>query len=173
MPGQSSLTAMHPPSCLPAGLLPRNARAKGLTRYPATGLMMLGMRASEAATQAQVNPQTLRYYERLGLIPEPDRTASGYRSYPHETVNRVRFIKRAQAVGFSLADVETLLHLDSGQPTDCGAARELALRKAIELEQRIREMSAMRDALGRFVAECDAARAPGSCPLINELSQEA
>jgi Hg(II)-responsive transcriptional regulator len=128
------------------------------------------MRTSEAAASAQVNPQTLRYYERRGLIAKPERTGSGYRAYPDEAVNRVRFIKRAQAVGFSLTDIEVLLHLDSGRATDCRAAQDLAEAKVAELERRIHEMTAMRDTLRRFVTECDTARPPGACPMISELS---
>lgn len=127
------------------------------------------MRAGEAAAGADVNPQTLRYYERRGLIPEPERTPSGYRSYPDETVSRVRFIKAAQAVGFSLDEVQVLLHLEAGRVTDCAAAQQLAQQKVDELERQILGMTAMRDTLRRFVTECDSARPPGACPLISEL----
>jgi MerR family transcriptional regulator, mercuric resistance operon regulatory protein len=74
------------------------------------------MRTGEVALQAQVNAQTLRYYERRGLLPEPQRTRSGYRAYTPDAVRVVRFVKRAQQLGFTLDDIEDLLHLSEGGP---------------------------------------------------------
>jgi len=74
------------------------------------------VRTSEVAAQAQVNTQTLRYYERRGLLPEPERTNSGYRAYTPDAVRVVRFVKRAQQLGFTLDDIEDLLHLADGGP---------------------------------------------------------
>ncbi|MGH9075039.1 MAG: MerR family transcriptional regulator, partial [Acidimicrobiales bacterium] len=75
------------------------------------------MRSSEVAVAAGVNVQTLRYYERRGLLSEPDRLGSGYRAYGPEAVRVVRFVKRAQALGFSLEEVESLLELAAGGPS--------------------------------------------------------
>jgi DNA-binding transcriptional MerR regulator len=75
------------------------------------------VKTSEVAAQAQVNAQTLRYYERRGLLPEPVRTASGYRDYGDDAVRVVRFVKRAQQLGFTLNDIEDLLHLAGVVPT--------------------------------------------------------
>ncbi|HSS23314.1 MAG TPA: MerR family transcriptional regulator, partial [Mycobacterium sp.] len=77
------------------------------------------MRTSEVAAQAHVNTQTLRYYERRGLLSEPARTQSGYRDYTSDAVRVVRFVKRAQQLGFTLDDIEDLLHLAAGGPTAC------------------------------------------------------
>jgi Hg(II)-responsive transcriptional regulator len=130
------------------------------------------MRTSELAARAGVNPQTLRYYERRGLLPPPARTPSGYREFDEAAVSRMQFIKRAQSVGFSLAEVETLLHLSAGQPTDCHGARELATVKISELDQRIRDLRSVRRLLDRFVEQCDEATEPGHCPMLAELSED-
>ncbi|GEL17001.1 hypothetical protein PA7_08380 [Pseudonocardia asaccharolytica DSM 44247 = NBRC 16224] len=79
------------------------------------------------AARARVNPQTLQYYERRGLLPEPDRSSSGYRAYGPQAVRIVRFIKRAQQLGFALDDVESLLHLAEGGPDSCDAVRAMAV----------------------------------------------
>jgi DNA-binding transcriptional MerR regulator len=122
------------------------------------------------AEQAQVNPQTLRYYERRGLLPEPARSASGYRAYPLEAVQVVRFIKRAQDLGFALADVEVLLHLAEGGPASCEAVRSLATDKIADLDARIAALQAMRGALGRLVETCHQPRAQRECPILHEIT---
>ena len=128
------------------------------------------MRTSELATRVGLNPQTLRYYERRGLLPPPERTPSGYREFDEAAVRRLQFIKRAQSVGFTLAEVETLLHLSAGQQTDCRGARDLAEVKIAELDQRIRDLRSVRRLLDRFVEQCDESTEPGGCPMLAELS---
>lgn len=92
------------------------------------------MRSAEVAAEAGVNVQTLRYYERRGLLAEPERLDSGYRAYGPEAVRIVRFVKRAQGLGFSLEEVESMLELASGGPASCKAARELAKQKIAQLD---------------------------------------
>src|SRR3546814_15766621 len=95
------------------------------------------MRSSEPAQRASVNTETLRYYERRGLLQPPPRTPGGYRDYPPAAVELLRFIKRAQELGFTLDEVEELLHLNAGGPDSCDAARELAQsRRADRSEER-------------------------------------
>jgi DNA-binding transcriptional MerR regulator len=130
------------------------------------------MRTGEVAAQAGVNIQTLRYYERRGLLPEPPRRASGYRVYGLETVGIVRFIKRAQELGFSLEDVEALFALMTGGPDDCDQVRRLALGRIGELERRIADLRAVRDSLDRLVATCHRPRAERHCPLLRALGCE-
>ena len=132
------------------------------------------MRIGEVASQAGVNIETLRYYERRGLLPEPDREASGYRRYQDESVRVVRFIKRAQELGFSLADIEELLRLADGGPASCREVRELAAAKIAEVERRIESLEAMRRSLVALVKTCHR-RAPSSreCPLIESIEESA
>ncbi|TCN44844.1 Hg(II)-responsive transcriptional regulator [Kribbella orskensis] len=127
------------------------------------------MRTSELAHQAGVNTETLRYYERRGLLTEPPRTPGGYRDYPAATVDLLRFIKRAQELGFTLDEVEELLHLDTGGPDRCDAARALAEHRRVDLEQRIRDLQRMHDSLADLVATCELPRADRSCALLDVI----
>jgi len=127
------------------------------------------VRTSELAAQAAVNPQTLRYYERRGLLAEPVRSPSGYRAYPDEAVRRVRFIKRAQELGFTLAEVETLLHLAEGGPENCDKVRALAEEKIANLRRRIADLQALQGGLTRLIATCELPRAQRECPILREL----
>jgi DNA-binding transcriptional MerR regulator len=124
------------------------------------------------AARARVNPQTLRYYERRGLLPEPERLGSAYRANDSEAVRIVRFIKRAEDLGFSLDDVETLLHLADGAPVGCDAARELAAEKIGDLETKIADLRAMPGALARLVETCEQPRDRRECPILAELSTD-
>ena len=116
-----------------------------------------------------MNPQTLRYYERRGLLDEPVRSAGGYRSYPPEAVRRVRFIKRAQELGFTLAEVETLLDLAAGGPDSCDAVRALATKKITDVRRRIADLRLLEAGLSRLVATCDLPRGQRECPILHEL----
>jgi Hg(II)-responsive transcriptional regulator len=124
------------------------------------------MRSSQVAAKAGVNIQTLRYYERRGLLPEPERSDSGYRAYDAQAVRTVRFVKRAQQLGFSLEDIDGLLELAAGGPTSCDAARTVATEKVAELEAKIASLSAMRDSLNQLVATCDRTPNKRDCPLL-------
>jgi Hg(II)-responsive transcriptional regulator len=127
------------------------------------------VRTSEVAAQAHVNTQTLRYYERRGLLPEPARTQSGYRDYTSDAVRVVRFVKRAQQLGFSLDDIEDLLHLAAAGATACDEARTLARTRIADLQQRIQELAGTRDALARLVDTCDKPRAERDCPILQDI----
>ena len=131
------------------------------------------MRISEAAEQAGVNIQTLRYYERRGLVTEPDRSRSGYRSYTVEDVRTVRFIKHAQELGFTLSDIEILLGLAAGEPKSCNAVRALATNKIEELDRKIVMLQSMRHALSRLARTCDRPRQRRECPLLAALAEAA
>jgi DNA-binding transcriptional MerR regulator len=121
------------------------------------------------AAGAAVNPQTLRYYERRGLLPEPVRSPGGYRAYPAEAVRRVRFIKRAQDLGFTLVEVASLLDLVEGGPDSCDQARVMALEKIADLERRIADLQALRAGLARLVATCERPRGQRECPIMHQL----
>lgn len=129
------------------------------------------MRTSELAGQAGVNTETLRYYERRGLLTEPPRTPGGYRDYPPPTVDLLRFIKRAQQLGFTLTEIEELLHLDTGGPASCDAARSLAEHRLADLAQRIQDLQRMHDSLTNLVATCDLPRANRTCALLEAIPE--
>jgi MerR family mercuric resistance operon transcriptional regulator len=127
------------------------------------------MRIGELAAEAAVNIQTLRYYERVGLLPKPGRRSSGYRAYDPHTVHRVRFIKRAQELGFTLAEIGELLALRERSENAC---REVELRASATLAriaEKIRDLEIMRGALTEYVTACRGGRPLGDCPLLRAL----
>jgi Hg(II)-responsive transcriptional regulator len=130
------------------------------------------VRTSELAERAGVNPQTLRYYERRGLLASPRRSTSGYREYPADALARLRFIKRARALGFSLDEAEELLHLAGGGPAACDAARELAAARLADIEARVADLARMRDSLAELVTRCDLPRADRACTLLQTLHEQ-
>ncbi|MGH3197639.1 MAG: MerR family DNA-binding protein [Streptosporangiaceae bacterium] len=129
------------------------------------------MRTSEVAGRAGVNTQTLRYYERRGLLAEPPRSAAGYRDYPVTAVELLRFVKRAQELGFTLAEIEGMLHLAEGGPDSCERARALAEAHAAELDRKIADLRRMRASLTELIATCERPRADRSCPLLAALDR--
>lgn len=128
------------------------------------------LRTAEVAEQAGVNVETLRFYERKGILPEPPRRASGYREYPPETVERVRFIKRAQELGFSLKEISDLLELRLARQSKAGRVRKVAEAKLEEIEHKIRDLEAMKRSLTELLCACDGQKPIASCPIIETLS---
>jgi MerR family mercuric resistance operon transcriptional regulator len=122
------------------------------------------------ATEGGVNVETIRYYQRRGLLEEPAKPVGGYRNYPKETVKRVRFIKRAQALGFSLEEVAELLLLDVAD--GCAKSCDLADRKLAVIDQKMAELAEMRRQLAKLMALCDKKLRRGTCPIIKALQRE-
>jgi DNA-binding transcriptional MerR regulator len=129
------------------------------------------MRTGEVAARAGVNIQTLRYYERRGLLGRAPRTAAGYRRYPGDAVLVVRFIKRAQELGFSLDEVGELLRLRCVSDARRRSARGLAVAKIGDIESKIRQLEAMRTALAHLVSACCDDRA-AECPILEALEED-
>ena len=122
------------------------------------------------ADEAGVNVETIRYYQRRGLMPEPDKPAQGYRRYDATTVKRVRFIKRARALGFTLEEIGGLLKLDEAHA--CAETRELASHKLQTIETKLADLVAMRKALTALLCQCDAGAMKGNCPIIHALGSD-
>ncbi len=123
----------------------------------------------EVAKQAHVRIETLRYYERIGLVEPPPRNGSNYRMYPHETVRRVKFIKHAQKLGFSLKEITELLALRATPETPCADIRARALAKIDTIEAKLRALHAMKHALTELVVECSGQGAITDCPILASL----
>lgn len=128
---------------------------------------MQSMTIGQLAAAAGVNVETVRYYQRRELLAVPKREAGTIARYPEGALTRLRFIKRAQALGFSLADVQALLSLDDGQ--SCSSARVLGERKLTDVRERIQTLRALEEALQALVASCSTSRRKVSCPLIEAL----
>ena len=122
----------------------------------------------QVAARAAVHVETIRYYQRIGLLAEPQRPLGGIRRYDGKTVARLRFIKRSQELGFTLDEVRNLLALDDGQ--SCRETRQMAEKKLILIEQRVADLARMRKTLKALIAECDSGNRPRSCPIIASLS---
>jgi DNA-binding transcriptional MerR regulator len=131
---------------------------------------MAELRIGAVARQAGVGVQTLHYYEREGLLAAPRREASGYRVYDEEVIQRVRWIKSAQGLGFSLVEIRELLALVERPHTKRGDIRERAKEKVADLNEKIASLTAMRDALCALVKECNGGVAPlEGCPILKAL----
>ena len=127
------------------------------------------MRIGEAAALAGVNVQTLRYYERTGLLPRPTRRPSGYREYDQAAVDIVHFIKHAQDLGFSLRDIAELVALRDN-PKDCTRAGILARAKVTEIDRRMRNLTSIRKTLSSLEKACRNGDTNHHCPIIEALS---
>jgi MerR family mercuric resistance operon transcriptional regulator len=122
---------------------------------------------SGLAKLASVNVETIRYYQRRGLLTTPDKPLGSSRRYPEDMVNRIRFIKRTQALGFSLEEIEGLLQLDS--VFACAETRERMQDKLLLIENKITDLVAMRDAMGTLTTSAEGNGPLESCPLIAAL----
>jgi MerR family mercuric resistance operon transcriptional regulator len=121
------------------------------------------------AKAAGVNVETIRYYQRLKLLEEPEKPLGGVRRYGDAAVARVRFIRRAQELGFSLGEIQRLLRLED--PQSCGAARSLAVEKLALVESRLADLARMRGVLKDLVARCELRRGKVACPIIETLAK--
>lgn len=119
------------------------------------------------AREAGVNVETIRYYQRLGLLMAPDKPLGGIRRYGDADVARVRFIKAAQRIGFTLDEIAQLLRLDDG--AHCSDARAIAELKLADVRQRLQDLQRIETALAQLVARCASRRGTVSCPLIDAL----
>lgn len=122
------------------------------------------------AKLAGVNVETIRYYQRRGLLDEPDKPFGGYRKYSEDIANRLRFIKRAQALGFTLEEVTGLLRLE--EACACAETRDMATLKVAMIDQKMRGLTVMRGALNDLIHRCDAGQTTQGCPIIRALSED-
>jgi MerR family transcriptional regulator, copper efflux regulator len=128
-----------------------------------------GLKVGEVALQAEVNLQTIHYYERQGLLSAPPRSATNYRLYPTDAVRRVRFIKRAQQLGFSLKEIKELLSLRAAPGTQCTDIRQRAEQKIRELDAKMATMARMRSALAKVMQECQGDVPVSECAILDSL----
>ncbi len=120
------------------------------------------------AKTAGVNIETIRYYQRVGLVAEPAKPLTGFRVYPTATIDRIRFIKRAQKLGFSLQDIAHLLALGNGH---CADVRAQAETKLTQIEAQIKDLQSMRKTLKKLITECTRDNTSGHCPIVQSLTK--
>jgi MerR family Zn(II)-responsive transcriptional regulator of zntA len=130
------------------------------------------LKIGKLAALVDVSIDTLRYYEREGLIEPVDRSESGYRVYDKESARRIHFIKQAQHCGFTLAEIRELLVLRGREKACCGDVRSRAIEKKLQIEHKIRVMRAMSKALDQLIVECaDEAQPVKECTIIAALER--
>ena len=132
---------------------------------------MKGLTISELAKNAGVNIETIRYYERLGLISEPPRTESGYRIFPPEVIQRIRFIKRSQDLGFTLSEIKKLLSMTESESSGCREVRLFASQKIKEIEFKIRDLQSIKSVLQDLSSRCPDQGPVHNCPIVERLSE--
>ncbi len=130
---------------------------------------MNALSIGQVAKQAGVGVETVRYYERRGLLEEPDRKASGYRQYDDQAVAILRFIRRAKELGFTLKEIKGLLALRLDSSASRSDVRALAKTKVADIEERIADLQRMRDALQLLVQKCKGHGRASGCPILVAL----
>lgn len=123
----------------------------------------------QLAQAAHVNIETVRYYEKRGLIPMPSRSPANYRRYPRHTIDRVRFVKHAQDLGFSLDEIKELLSLRATRGARAGEVKRRAARKIEEITDRIHALERIRTALDRLVSQCSGDGPVESCSILHAI----
>jgi DNA-binding transcriptional MerR regulator len=128
-----------------------------------------GVNRAQIAASAGVNIETLRCYERRGLIPPPRRSQANYRKYPADTVRRVRFVKHAQDLGFTLGEIKELLGLRATRGARSGEVRAKAAAKITDIDARIAALDQMRTALAHLVEECSGDGPASGCTILHAI----
>jgi len=127
------------------------------------------MNIGTAAKQSGITAKTIRYYESVGLLPEPIRAANGYRHYREKDLQTLRFIHRARKLGFTIKDIRDLLGLWHDKERASADVREVAKRHVAEIEQRLEEMESVRQTLMHLIHECHGDGRP-DCPILEDLA---
>lgn len=133
---------------------------------------MQTMTIGRVAEQAGVNVETIRFYERKGLVETPKRSNSGYRQYQQDTVRRIRFIKRAKDLGFTLKEVGELLSLRAEPGASCADVKIRAGTKIADIDERIRELTKMKNALVTLARVCNANGPVTECPILEAMEPD-
>ncbi len=135
-------------------------------------LCMKPMTIGEVAKAAEIGVETVRFYEREGLIAEPPRRRSGYRQYPPDTVRRVRFIRRAKELGFTLTEIRELLSLRVAADKTCADVRTLARAKMADIEAKMLDLARIQAALTELARTCRGKGTTSDCPILDALDEQ-
>jgi len=131
---------------------------------------MEGLTTAEVAREGGVNIETIRYYERHGLLPKPPRTPFGYRVFSADSVQRLRFIRRAQELGFTLNEIKDLLAIKVRRGSSCADVRRKAEAKIADVDAKIRHLQAIREALRDITATCSGKGPVTNCSILEALN---
>jgi|TARA_B100000809_G_C15110512_1_gene520418 Hg(II)-responsive transcriptional regulator len=133
---------------------------------------MAGLTIGKVAQQAGIGIETVRFYERSGLIRDPDRTPAGYRQYGEDAVLRLRFIKRAKEVGFSLKEIKELLSLQVNPRRSCARVQDVTDKKIREVDAKIEDLQRMRRSLAGLLRDCRNNTRTSRCPILDSLAED-
>lgn len=145
---------------------------RGLHYAQKVSMKMNSLTIGHLAREAGVNLETVRYYERRGLLPKPPRSASGYRLFPSDAARRLRFIRRAQELGFSLKEIRELLSLGVSRTTTSKDIRTRAEAKIADIDAKIRSLGSMKKALRKLTSVCEGCVPVTECPILESLDSE-
>lgn len=123
----------------------------------------------EVAKRADVNKETVRYYEQRELIPKPDRRRSGYRIFTQRHIDQIKFIKRAQQLGFTLTEIKELLELRLDEESSCSEIKEEAQQKYQDVSEKIKDLQRIRETLTALIDSCSEDGPIGDCPILEAL----
>ena len=132
---------------------------------------MKTMKIGEVAKLSGTGIETIRFYEREGLLLEPERRPSGYRQYDESTVERLEYIRRAKELGFTLAEIRELMELSFVSQTCCDHIRQRAETKITDIESKIRNLQQMKRSLGKIVQRCRNKNSTDNCPLVHKTKK--
>lgn len=127
-----------------------------------------GLSIGEMSKQSGVNIETIRYYEKIGVMPAPRRSANGYRLYGADHLKRLSFVRRSRELGFSLDEIRSLLRLVDGDAYTCAQVRELTPDHLMEIRRKIADLKRLKRVMEQMAAQCSGDRAP-ECPIIDAL----
>lgn len=126
----------------------------------------------KVANRAGIGVETVRFYERQELIDSPPRSSAGYRQYPENTVHRLRFIRRAKELGFSLKEIKELLILHNDPKSTCSDIKQRAEKKLDDINRRIHDLKKIRDALNGLLVGCSSDATSAECPILQALTNK-
>lgn len=129
----------------------------------------MNFRSGEISKLCNVNKETLRYYERKGLIADPVRSDAGYRLYPEDTINRIKFIKRIQELGFTLSEIDKLLGVVDKDDVRCADMNDFVVKKLEDVQVKIRDLQRIETMLKDLNDRCPSEKAIHDCPIIEAL----
>ncbi|NIR14493.1 MAG: MerR family DNA-binding protein [Desulfobacterales bacterium] len=132
---------------------------------------MKGLTIGELAMKANVGVETVRFYERQGLIEQPQRPEKGFRRYPPDTVGKIRFVRRAKELGFTLQEISELMNLRFDPHGACAEVRRIAEVKVLDIETRIADLEKIRTALRKLVTACKGQGTISECPILEALDE--
>jgi MerR family transcriptional regulator, mercuric resistance operon regulatory protein len=130
------------------------------------------MTIGQLAKKSNTDAQTIRYYERLGLVAKPRRTESNYRVYDTDSIARLTFIRRAKEIGFSLNDIKALLGMADGKVSRCVEVQEFAVTRLSKIQSQIADLKAMEKTLSKLVRQCATSEKISECPILETLTEK-